>query len=227
MRLLSRLFPRYRKSSYAQSGEDLIIDFIFETIKTAQPTYLDIGAHHPVYLSNTFLFYSRGCHGVCVEPDPTLHALIRKKRKRDVCLNVGVGVGKKGVADFYVMTTKTLNTFSREEAERYQRYGDQRIERVIEIPLVPINEIIGSHFSSAPNLVSLDVEGLDLAILTSLDLQRWRPEVFCIETLTYTEDKTEEKITGIIDYMMENGYLLYGDTYINSIFVDRSAWLRR
>lgn len=36
-------------------------------------------------------------------------------------------------ADFYVMTTRTLNTFSRSEAERYQSYGNQKIEEVLSL----------------------------------------------------------------------------------------------
>ncbi|MFM6249337.1 MAG: hypothetical protein ACKPEQ_09345, partial [Dolichospermum sp.] len=56
--------------SYSQCGEDLIINFIFNNLGIINPSYLDIGAHHPTYLSNTYSFYRKGCQGVCVEPDP-------------------------------------------------------------------------------------------------------------------------------------------------------------
>jgi FkbM family methyltransferase len=218
--------PEY-KMSYAASGEDMIADFVFRGLNIQSPTYLDVGAHHPTYLSNTYFFYQKGSRGVCVEPDPTLFPAIASARAGDVCLNVGVGVGAEDEADFYVMTTRTLNTFSREEAERYQSYGNQRIEEVIRMPLVPINEIIGRRFAACPNFVSLDVEGLDLDIIRSFDFDRFRPEVFCVETITYTEDKTETKITEIIDHMISKGYFPYGDTYVNTIFVAREAWLNR
>ena len=214
--------------SYSQSGEDLIISFIFNNfLGIPKPTYLDIGAHHPSYLSNTYLFYQRGCSGVCVEPDPTLFSKIQKKRKRDICLNVGVGLENKSEDDFYIMTTKTLNTFSKEEAIRYQSYGRQKIEKVIKIPMVPVNDIIGQYFSKTPNLISLDVEGLDYQILNTFDFSRYRPEVMCIETLTYTEDQTERKIRNIIDLMLLNDYFVYADTYINTIFIDKKAWSNR
>ena len=51
--------------------------------------------------------------------------------------------------------------------------------------------------------------------------------IFCIETLTFFQDKTEEKLGYIIDYMNENGDMTYADTYINTIFVDKSAWRNR
>ncbi len=215
------------RQSYAQCGEDLILSHIFMWLKIDRVRYLDIGAHHPCWLSNTYLLYKQGFRGVLVEPDPILHKVISKYRPRDLTLNVGVGVGGEKEADFFVMTTKTLNTFSREEAMKYQGYGSQKIEEVIRIPLVSVNQIILEYFEACPNFISLDVEGLDLQILQDFDFGRFRPEVFCIETLTYTENNTEHKVTEIIEFMECNGYFVYADTYINTIFIDRNAWAKR
>lgn len=202
----------------------MIVDFLLGSLGLSDITYFDIGANHPTHLSNTYLFYRRGHRGVCVEPDPSLFVEIERVRRRDVCLNIGVGMDHRTDADFYIMSSRTLNTFSKEEAERYQSYGSQKIERVLKLPLVPINAILEEHFNPSPNFVSLDVEGLDLEILKSFNFSRFRPEVFCVETLTYTEDRTEEKITDIIDLMTDQGYSVYADTYINTIFVDGNTW---
>jgi len=231
-----RIMPRLRqllhnrsdnsRASYSQCGEDLILQQLFMVLGIPRVEYLDVGAHHPSYLSNTYLFYLAGGHGVCVEPDPSLFAEFPKKRPRDIHLNCGVGV-TAGEAEFFVMSSSTLNTFSREEAERYQSYGNQRILKTHQIPLRTVNEIIERNFETCPNLVSLDVEGLDFAILQSFDFDKYRPEVFCLETLSYTEDKSERKLTEIIDLMHGKGYQTYADTYINTIFVDAGAWSKR
>jgi len=215
-----------RRISYSQSGEDLIIEQVFMVLGRKLISYLDLGANHPTRFSNTYLFYQKGGAGVCVEPDQTLQPLFKKLRSRDVLLTCGVGL-KEGEADFYIMTTNTLNTFSKEEADRYAGYGRQKIERIIKLPLKPLNTILAEHFETCPNLISLDIEGLDFQILRSLDFGKWRPEVFCIETLTYTEDKTERKLQEIIEFMKGNAYMVYGDTYINTIFVDTQAWGKR
>jgi FkbM family methyltransferase len=178
-------------------------------------------------MSNTYLFYQQGGRGVCVEPDPTLYALLKRMRPRDVCLNVGVGTHGAAHADFYIMTSRALNTFSRQEAEGYQGYGRQKIEQIIQVPLLPMNELISQYCKPVPQFISIDVEGLDLEIVQSLDFNAFRPLVLCIETLTYTEDRTERKRTEIIDFVCSQGYLQYADTYINSIFVDRQAWIHR
>lgn len=225
--ILDRLIFGDAKKSYAQCGEDLIVHFILNALKIIKPRYLDIGAYHPTLLSNTYLLYRKGCLGVCVEPDPDLYNQIKSKRKRDVCLNVGIGTTEKAHAEFYVMSSKTLNTFSKEEAERYQSYGNERILKVIQIPLVSVNTIIEQYLPDCPNFVSLDAEGMDQPILETFDFSRFRPDVFCIETLTYTEDKSEKKNTQIIDFMISENYFPYADTFINTIFVERDGWRKR
>jgi FkbM family methyltransferase len=231
-----RLLPKLRqlrtkhsensKLSFSQCGEDLILQHLFMVLNIQRVSYLDIGAHHPTHLSNTYLFYRQGGRGVCIEPDPALFREFPKRRPRDTHLNCGVGI-KPGKADFFVMSSSTLSTFSKAEAERYQSYGRQRVMKTIKIRLETINEIIRQHFDQTPNLVSLDVEGLDYLILQNFDFKKYRPEVFCLETLSYTEDKTERKLTEIIELMHANGYLTYADTYINTIFVDAAAWNNR
>lgn len=216
----------HREISFAQCGEDLIIAYVARILGIVELRYLDIGAHHPMYLSNTYYFYRQGMRGVCVEPDVSLLPPFRKHRAQDVLLNVGIGP-QAGVSEFFVMSTPTLNTFSRAEAERYVSYGKQRIERVEHVPIRCIGEILDEHFDSAPHLVSIDVEGLDFDILQGFDFTRCRPAIFCIETLTYTEDGSERKIDEIIDFMAAQDYFSYADTYVNTVFVDRGAWLRR
>jgi hypothetical protein len=125
------------------------------------------------------------------------------------------------------MTTRTLSTFSEEEATRYQRCDNQKIERVAKIPLISVNDIIHENFNYCPNFISLDVEGLELEILKSFNFNMYRPEVFCVETLTYAEDKSEKKTREILNFMVSNNYMAYGDTYINTIFVERHRWVDR
>jgi FkbM family methyltransferase len=199
---------------------------LFKVLGIDKVSYFDVGAHHPTYLSNTYLFYKSGGRGVCVEPDPSLFEEFAKKRPHDTNLNCGVGTSA-GEVDFFVMSTSTLNTFSQEEVQRYLSYGKHRILKTIKIELRTINEILEKHFERCPNLVSLDVEGMDYEILESFDFGKHRPEVFCLETLSYNEDKLERKLVDIINLMHHNSYMTYADTYINTVFVDKAAWDNR
>lgn len=214
--------------SYSQCGEDMIIDFLFAWLGVEKIAYLDVGAHHPTWLSNTYYFYARGERGILIEPDEDLCAGLRQKRPRDTVLNLAVATSGEDEVDMYVMTSRTLNTLDRAQAEELVAGGRERIEAVRKVRLAGINEILSEQFGAAkPNLVSLDIEGLDLEILRAWDYSRFRPEVFCVETLTYTEDNSERKLNEIIELMISKGYRAYADTYVNTIFVCEDAWSRR
>lgn len=210
--------------SYSQCGEDLIIRHLFAQIGVYQPTFLDIGAHHPIFLNNTYLFYKNGSSGVNIEPDPYLFKDFEKKRPKDTNLNVGVGFELiNEEKDFFIMSARTLNTFSKKEAERIESYGNNRIEETIKIKTININEIARTYFPLIPpDLLNVDVEGLDYEIVSSLDFKIIRPKVICVETLEYSEDSFGKKKPELIDLLMERDYLLYADTYINTILVDKS-----
>ena len=121
--------------SYSQTGEDIIIDFLIGAKKITNFTYLDIGANNPVKINNTYKFYEAGYKGVCIEPDPTVFALLAKKRPRDTCLNIGIAGTASGEADFYIMNNSGLNTFSKEEAASLEKNGHGKIDMVIRVPL--------------------------------------------------------------------------------------------
>jgi FkbM family methyltransferase len=144
---------------------------------------------------------------------------LKKYRKKDTILNVGVGLSNIREADFYVYAAKGLNTFSKEEVEFRARVGTHKVEKVIKVPLKTINEIINENFPTPPNLLSLDVEGLDLEILKSLDFKSYAPDIICTETITYDEGRGAKKIPEIIDFVCSQGYVVYADTHINTIFV--------
>ena len=87
------------------------------------------------------------------------------------------------------------------------------------MPLININDLIKNNLDKAPTLLSIDVEGLDLEILKSLDFSRYKPTAICIETLSYNELRQEYKTRDVADFLKEKGYSVYADTRINTIFV--------
>jgi FkbM family methyltransferase len=224
---IRRALGIYGQTSYSQCGEDILIRGLLNSMEITHPYYIDIGAHHPKYMSNTFFFYEKGANGICIEPDPHLFSKIRKSRTRDLCLNVGIGNGENTEAEFFVMTAPTLNTFSKRDAEANDRQGIYRIKKTIKLPLVSINEILEKYAVQIPDLVSIDVEGWDLEILKSLDYSRFRPKLFCIETLSHDDNFKEVKAKETLDFLNAKGYLVIADTWLNTIFADKVLWENR
>ncbi|MBK7560883.1 MAG: FkbM family methyltransferase [Chitinophagaceae bacterium] len=221
----------YVRGSYSQSGEDIIISDLFNRLGINQPSYLDIGANEPVSLSNTYRLYTRGSQGVCVEPNPVLYKKLIKTRKRDICINSGVAFDENKEAAYFMFPEKLhgLNTFSKKEADFWEQTGNEQIGKhqvtqVLKIELIDINELMEKYFSPCPDLVSIDVEGLDFQIIKTINFDNYKPAVFCVETLGFGEENTEIKNTEFIRYLESQGYFVYADTYINTILCRKDVY---
>lgn len=205
--------------SFSQCGEDLVVAFMAYYLAIPKVTYLDIGANDPVKFSNTYYFYKKGHRGALVEPNRELCKRLRRERPADSTVEAGIGVTAAREADYYVMTYDGLNTFSKEEAEHQVQtsQGKVSIQEVIKIPLLNINDVMDEHFHGAPAFLSVDTEGLDLAILQSIDYSRFRPKIICAETLVSNTRKTRPEIP---EFMGRQGYIARGGSFVNTIFVD-------
>jgi FkbM family methyltransferase len=214
-------FPEQGFRTYSQSGEDRVVEYTFIYLKlyNKQITYLDIGAHDPIIINNTYLFYMNGCRGVLVEPNPEMCRKLRAIRPGDTTLVAGIGVSAVSQADYYVMSESSWNTFSKEEAEHQVKAtnGQVSINYVMKMPLLDVNEVIAKHFKGAPSFISVDAEGLHLAILKAIDYQRFRPKIICVETLV---SGSNDSISEIPEFMVTKGYVARGGSFVNTIFVD-------
>lgn len=132
MKLIDKVIYKFLGAgiTYSQSGEDSIMDHFFRNKNIHHVSYLDIGTNHPVHCSNTYLFYRNGGKGVCVEPNPSLCNIIRSKRSKDICLNVGIASKAETELDFYIMEPDTLSTFSKADAEELAKENDYTIREI-------------------------------------------------------------------------------------------------
>lgn len=214
------LAPGQGHLSYAQAGEDLVVNAIFDNLKIKEIPYLDIGAYDPVYLNNTYFFYKQGHRGVLIEPNVAMCDRLRAVRPQDTVLEAGIGIGKPGVADYYVMSDASWSTFDRAEAEHQVKAtgGKVTIKEVRRMPLLDVNEVMAQHFGGkAPAYVSIDAEGWHFKILKSINFARFRPRVICIETKVSGEHRTIGEIPA---FMRAKGYVARGGSFVNTIFVD-------
>jgi FkbM family methyltransferase len=209
--------------SYSQCGEDLVIRFLFNLLGVARPGYMDLGAHHPTYLSNTKKLYSERSCGINVEANPDLIAGFRRYRRRDLNLNVGIVPEHRNgqSVDFYVMNAPAMSTFSADEARRLEAETSIRVVKTIPVSVRGLNSLVNEHCAGAfPDLLTVDIEGTDELVVPALYATEGprRPKVVCIETLSYSESGGANKRQDLIDAIRDVGYEVYADTYINTIF---------
>jgi FkbM family methyltransferase len=215
--------PPYVPVSYSQAGEDAVLRFLFTDKDMQRISYLDIGTNVPDSGNNTYLFSRNGSRGVCVEADRTLVPKIAKLRPGDKILNMGVSTAGDDAADFYIFDASGMNTFDKDEASKRAASGKYTLTDTVKVELVDINSLVRTNFERYPDLLSIDIEGLDLDVLKTLDFESFPIPVVCVETCLYSENHVRPKNAAIATFMRSKGYEVYADTYINTIFV-RKAW---
>jgi len=216
-----KTMPDGTKLSYSQGGEDLVSLTLLQKIGIPSPSYLDIGAFLPILGNNTYLMSRNGGRGVLVEPNVACIKELRSKRPGDTVLNIGIGfTEKEETLDYYVLNHPQMNTFDGDEARRRETDSQRQtfIKEIVKMPLVPINKVIAEHLGGvAPDYLSGDVEGLELTILKTLDIDKYRPKVICADTLT---DGGMKMNSGTADFLTSKGYVIRGMTHANTIFLD-------
>lgn len=213
-------------NKYSQAGEDSIIAFIVGSLgyREDEVTYLDLGANHAKYLSNTYFFYQRGASGVLVEANPELIPELKLLRTRDVILNKCISAADGETVDFYVMSNDGLSTMSSSSVAHSEEVNDElTLREVKHIDTITVKSILKDYFAQPPMLLNVDIEGGEMDVLQDLDYDRFRPLIIVVETIPYENGLTiGEKNEEVVSFLTQRGYVEYAFTGINSIFVDRA-----
>ena len=154
--------------------------------------FVEAGAHDGYAQSNTYyLERFRGWSGVLVEGIPALAALCRRNRPRSTVVQAAL-VAQAQPGDTVRMhfgglmsaVAGALGSAEATAAHVRQGVAVQELPGTYEIA-VPARTLSDVLDEAAPgrevDLLSLDVEGLEAAVLRGLDLRRHAPRFICVE----------------------------------------------
>lgn len=209
------LFP-YSRISYAQEAEDLILEMIFKDKKDG--FYVDIGAHHPIKLSNTYKFYRKGWTGINIDAMPGISDIFNKIRPRDTNIECAISESS-GEKTFFIFNEPALNTLSEEDAQRHIDEGIYHLVKKQQVKTHTINEILDQYVSSDRliDFMSIDIEGLDKKVILDLNFNRYKPEIILFEDHNYSSEGNQ-----INEHLEMNGYYYLAKT-IRTVFYKRKS----
>lgn len=192
-------FLNRRKKSFSQTGEDLMIENALRGIKTG--FYIDIGANHPTKLSNTYKFYRSGWKGICVEPNREYEWLHRLFRPRDTFIGIGIGP-QPCLLKFYRQAAAVLGGFC--EQSEHNSIG------IDFLPVLPLNALLPLVPDSGVDLLTIDVEGMNLEVRQSGE------QILEIARMVVVEGGDQE--LAIRDLMVRAGFSFLNQTRHNLLF---------
>jgi FkbM family methyltransferase len=204
--------------TYAQHGEDLIVANIFALLGVEHPSYIDAGASHPLKGSNTALLYSRGSRGIVVEANPALMSLWAEIRPQDLALNLAVAAERGEQTLYRIDEMSGRNTTRADVAQSFvNKYPEFRVQDTITVEATTLNDIVMKHAAGRwPDFLSVDLEGLDYAVLDAADFSGDRPTVICVEWRDVDGGDASEQILPVLT---KRGYFPIFRTWGNLIAV--------
>jgi FkbM family methyltransferase len=203
------IYPQHSNShSYSQEGEDLILKELLDSLDPG--FYVDVGAHDPLKLSNTQLFYNIGWTGINIDPIPGMKASFDQIRPRDVNLEIGI-TNAPGELELYRFEEEALNTFDAKLAAQRAAEGKYKPQQKTTAPVSRLRDILNQYANDKKiTFMSIDVEGLEKEILDSNDWEKFRPQWLLIELIDL--DLESLNAHELHSYIVKLGYKLEAKT---------------
>lgn len=162
--------------SYAQNFEDVILWRALKHVD--QGFYIDIGAQDPVVDSVSLSFYEHGWLGVHVEPTPVYADALRAARPDETVVQAAIGADGELIAFFEIAGTG-ISTGDADIARKHE--ADGFAPKRIEVPCIKLASLLDVYANRDIHWMKIDVEGMELAVLSSWHPSAVRPWIVVVE----------------------------------------------
>lgn len=197
--LLRKLFIiKKRFKHYSQFAEDISIIRHFP--KDFKGFFVDVGCFHPVKYNNTFKLYKKGWRGINVDIDAIKIEGFNIMRPSDINITKAVSDAPGTLTywsnGFYSLTG-TLDAAFAEGKPGY-------VEKTVDTDT--LTNIIDQtrHKDQRIDFLTVDAEGHDYEILSSLDFDRYSPRLIAVETHKERLEAVEKE--QLFEFLRDKGY---------------------
>lgn len=166
-----------KKKSYAMEGEDLVI--LKNITNKSNNFYVDVGCYHPLHLNNTYLLYKKGWRGINIDVSKYSIDLFNYMRPDDMNIEAAISNNQNFIKVYYQKKLSQLTTTKKEISQkRMQGHIKEK-----EIKAKTLNSILNhsKYKNQKIDFLNIDIEGADLEALQSLDFNKYRPNIICVE----------------------------------------------
>jgi len=162
--------------------------------------FVDVGANDYKVTSNTYYLDTvLNWRGIAVEPQRQFEADYLKFRPRTKFLSFFVSDASNERARIYVLGKNSL--IASGDKSFTEQFGDKAKE--VEVPTITLNDLLDSEGVKKIDFMSIDIELWEPKALAGFDVERFRPELVCIEA----HPKVRQQI---IDYFARHHYVVVG-----------------
>ncbi|UMG93048.1 FkbM family methyltransferase [Nocardioides sp. TF02-7] len=204
--------------SYSQFGEDIVA---WNALRNATPGfYVDVGAHHPIKLSNTARMHLEGWDGINVEPRADAIELFERHRPRATNLRLAIH-NELDVVTLHKFRGGRIDTVIADRARMLANSKDA--VGAEDVPAMSLDRLFEEHVPAGTrvNYLSVDIEGYDREAILAFDLDRHRPDVVCIELHDF--DPLALGSNPVVRHFKDAGYHPFAINIMSFTFVREDA----
>ena len=143
---------------------------------------VELGAVDGIYLSNTLALEDKVWKVLCIEPNPRHHAALTKNRK--LVMRCACDKKPRIRAKLYEASGIAGDTYA---ALRFDnpRWGKPAggIQQTYETTVLTLDQCLVCVGFPRLDVLVLDVDGLEEAILSGLNLEKWKPGILIVEEI--------------------------------------------
>jgi FkbM family methyltransferase len=184
---LDDLHAAYGPSRYSQGHEETLVRAFFRDKRDG--FFVDVGASHFQKDSTTFyLERELGWRGIAVDALEEFRSDYERFRPKTRFFAYYVTNESGLPRDFHVYTRDTrISSGHLEKLRALPRVKDRYI-KTIQVPTTTLDRLLAAEGVSQIDFVSLDIEGSEPQALEAFDIERYRPELVCVEMQHYTRE---------------------------------------
>lgn len=202
----------------AKLAFDPIQGFLMEhlTRKLGAVSFIQVGANDGSHVDPINPFVKNGrWKGVLVEPLPNTFQRLRENYEGvDGLTFVNAAVGlNEGDADFYSVRDphSALSSFSYDNVAKHRHWFPEVLDFVekISVPVKRLDTIIAENNVEKIDVLVVDAEGFDDAVIASIDLARHKPKMIMFEHVHLTATGSAElkgRLIGLNYHLIYDGY---------------------
>jgi FkbM family methyltransferase len=189
--------------SFSQFGEDLAVLRLAQQFGLTTGIYVDAGAYHPIFGSNTLLLHKQGWHGVNIDLSADRIAEFKRYRPKDYNITACLSDSGARVEIAHYEVASTDRVINSNNSEKLSIVGEHPI-RFSTATTTTLSEVISQSPFRLEDVdyLNVDCEGIDLAVLRGLDFDRCHPRILSIEAFSDAERKA------IGEFLLPRGYQL-------------------
>ena len=204
-----KIFRNKKKGSYfGEFGEDILVNRFFR--KKNNGFYVDIGCYHPIKGSLTYRLHKKGWKGLNVDLSKISIDLFKLARPKDYNIHAAI-------TDFDGETQFFENDMINQQ-NTLENNGTNL--KKIKINAFKLQTLLEKLNIDNIDFLNIDAEGSDYKVISSLDLNKIRPKIICIEENKYN---IKDIINGAIQNLMNsNDYFLFSRAGVSSVYIDNN-----